>query len=299
MTEVQLEQTEQNPDEKKWARRAHLSTILTYPMALLPFPFFISSLGAMVYPFVMWLSRNKSSYSAKQSLEAMYLQALLSSVIFGIRVKFGNVDGLSVSERFMPVICYILMAFLHVVFLGIAIYRTTIGKAHHYPFSFFPLLFSSNQTKENWNELKKKFEDKVEFTEYKSQMERLDGFRVLTEKESKTLVDSTLQGLSTEYLHSLSDLRVRLAEDPLSYRKAKQFLNYFPETVSKILSQYNKLNTDVGSAEAEKRKTELNSLLSEVIKTTEQVRNKLKADETLNLDVEITAMKKNIEFGGY
>ncbi|MCW7479920.1 DUF4870 domain-containing protein [Leptospira kanakyensis] len=287
MTEVQLEQ---NVEEKKWARRAHLSTILTYPMALLPFPFFISSLGAMVYPFVMWLSRNKSSYSAKQSLEAMYLQALLSLGFFGFGAKFGD-------DRVLLVFSYVLMAFLHVVFLGIAIYRTTIGKAHHYPFSFFPLLFSSNQTKENWNELKKKFEDKVEFTEYKSQMERLDGFRLSTEKESKSLTDPSLQGLCNEYLHSLSDLRVNLAEDPLSYRKAKQFLNYFPETVSKILGQYNKLS--VGSPDAEKRKTELNSLLSEVIKTTEQVRNKLKADETLNLDVEITAMKKNIEFGGY
>ncbi|TGL86792.1 DUF4870 domain-containing protein [Leptospira congkakensis] len=287
MTEVQLEQ---NQEEKKWARRAHLSTILTYPMALLPFPFFISSLGAMVYPFVMWLSRNKSSYSAKQSLEAMYLQALLSLGFFGFGAKFGE-------DRVLLVFSYVLMAFLHVVFLGIAIYRTTIGKAHHYPFSFFPLLFSSNQTKENWNELKKKFEDKVEFTEYKSQMERLDGFRLSTEKESKSLSDGSLQGLCNEYLHSLSDLRVNLAEDPLSYRKAKQFLNYFPETVSKILGQYNKLS--VGSPESEKRKTELNSLLSEVIKTTEQVRNKLKADETLNLDVEITAMKKNIEFGGY
>ncbi|XDD54037.1 hypothetical protein AB3N62_16420 [Leptospira sp. WS4.C2] len=289
MIEVQLEQ---NQEEKKWARRAHLSTILTYPMALLPFPFFISSLGAMVYPFVMWLSRNKSSYSAKQSLEAMYLQAMLSLGFFGFGAKFGD-------DRVLLVFSYVFMAFLHVILLGIAIYRTTIGKAHHYPFSFFPLLFSSNQTKENWNELKKKFEDKVEFTEYKSQMERLDGFRILTEKESKLLTDPTLQGLSNEYLHSLSDLRVRLAEDPLYYRKAKQFLNYFPETVSKILSQYNKVSADAGSSETEKRKTELNSLLSEVIKTTEQVRNKLKADETLNLDVEITAMKKNIEFGGY
>lgn len=289
MTEVQLEQ---NQDEKKWARRAHISTILTYPMALLPFPFFISSLGAMIYPFVMWLSRNKSSYSAKQSLEAIYLQALLSLGFFGFGTKFGD-------DRVLLVFSYVFMAFLHVILLGIAIYRTTIGKAHSYPFSFFPLLFSSNTTKENWNELKKKFEDKVEFTEYKSQMERLDGFRLLTEKESKSLTDPTLQGLSTEYLHSLSDLRVRLAEDPLSYRKAKQFLNYFPETVSKILSQYNKVSVDVGSSDTEKRKTELNSLLSEVIKTTEQVRNKLKADETLNLDVEITAMKKNIEFGGY
>ncbi|TGK80751.1 hypothetical protein EHQ31_12845 [Leptospira montravelensis] len=289
MTEVQLEQ---NQEEKKWARRAHLSTILTYPMALLPFPFFISSLGAMVYPFVMWLSRNKSSYSAKQSLEAMYLQALLSLGFFGFGAKFGD-------DRVLLVFSYVFMAFLHVIFLGIAIYRTTIGKEHHYPFSFFPFLFSANKTKENWNELKKKFEDKVEFTEYKTQMDKLDGFRAQTEKESKSLSDSSLQSLCSEYLHSLSDLRVRLAEDPLSYRKAKQFLNYFPETVSKILNQYNKVSLEGNSPESEKRKTELNSLLSEVIKTTEQVRNKLKADETLNLDVEITAMKKNIEFGGY
>lgn len=289
MSEVQLEQ---NQEERKWARRAHLSTILTYPMALLPFPFFISSLGAMVYPFVLWLSRNKSSYSAKQSLEAMYLQALLSLGFFGFGTKFSN-------DRVLLVFSYVLMAFIHVVFLGIAIYRTTIGKAHHYPFSFFPFLFSSNQTKENWNELKKKFEDKVEFSDYKSQMEKLDGFRITTEKESKLLKDLNLQGLCNEYLHSLSDLRVKLAEDPLSYRKAKQFLNYFPETVFKILNQYNQLSSEVNSPESEKRKTELSSLLSEVIKTTEQVRNKLKADETLNLDVEITAMKKNIEFGGY
>lgn len=289
MSEVQLEQ---NQEERKWARRAHLSTILTYPMALLPFPFFISSLGAMVYPFVLWLSRNKSSYSAKQSLEAMYLQALLSLGFFGFGTKFSN-------DRVLLVFSYVLMAFIHVVFLGIAIYRTTIGKAHHYPFSFFPFLFSSNKTKENWNELKKKFEDKVEFSDYKSQMEKLDGFRITTEKESKLLKDLNLQGLCNEYLHSLSDLRVKLAEDPLSFRKAKQFLNYFPETVSKILNQYNQLSSEVNSTESEKRKTELSSLLSEVIKTTEQVRNKLKADETLNLDVEITAMKKNIEFGGY
>ena len=289
MTDVQLEQ---NQEEKKWARRAHISTLLTYPMALLPFPFYFSSLGAMVYPFVMWLSRTKSSYSAKQSLEAMYLQALLSLGYFGFGTKFGE-------DRVLLVFSYVLMAFLHVIFLGIAIYRTTIGKPHHYPFSFFPLLFSSHQTKENWNELKKKFEDKIEFSEYKSQMEKLDAFRLSTEKDSKSLTDVGLQGLCNEYLHSLSDLRVKLAEDPLAYRKAKQFLNYFPETVSKILNQYIRVNQNTNTPEADKRKSELNSLLSEVIKTTEQVRNKLKADETLNLDVEITAMKKNIEFGGY
>ncbi|MGV3664915.1 MAG: DUF4870 domain-containing protein [Leptospira bouyouniensis] len=289
MTDVQLEQ---NQEEKKWARRAHISTLLTYPMALLPFPFYFSSLGAMVYPFVMWLSRSKSSYSAKQSLEAMYLQALLSLGYFGFGTKFGD-------DRVLLVFSYVFMAFIHVIFLGIAIYRTTIGKPHHYPFSFFPFLFSSSQTKENWNELKKKFEDKVEFSEYKTQMEKLDAFRLSTEKDAKILTDANLQGLCNEYLHSLSDLRVKLAEDPLSYRKAKQFLNYFPETVSKILNQYIRVSQSGNSPDSEKRKSELNSLLSEVIKTTEQVRNKLKADETLNLDVEITAMKKNIEFGGY
>ncbi|MDF3822175.1 DUF4870 domain-containing protein [Leptospira sp. 96542] len=289
MAEVSIEQ---NPDEKKWARRAHLSTLLTYPLALLPFPFTLSSLGAIGFPFLLWLSRNKSSYSAKQSLEALYFQSLLSLAIFGFGNKFAE-------DRVLLVFSYVFLVFIHIVFLGISVFRTTIGKPHSYPFSFFPLLFSSNKTKENWNELKKKFDDKVEFNEFKSQMEKLDSYRSETEKSSKLLADPSLSSLCNEYILSLGDLRVRLAEDPLSYKKAKQYLNYFPETVSKILNQYLKVSTDVTAENHNRRKEELTQLFSEVIKTTEQVRKKLKADETLNLDVEITAMKKNIQFGGY
>lgn len=281
------------PEEKQWARRAHLSTLLTYPMALLPFPFSMEVLGALAFPFVIWLSRNKSSYSGKQSLEALYLQAL---VAFGY-VGFGNAFS---EDRILLVFSYVFVAVAHLLMLGFGIFKTTLGKPHHYPFSFFPLLFASSSTKQNWNELKKQFSDKVEFNEYKSFMDKLDSQKGGIEKEVKLLTDSTLLTLGNEYLHSLGDLRLRLAEEPTSYKKAKQYMNYFPETTLKILSQYNRVSKDPQLApENEKRKIELNQLLHEVIKTTEQVRAKLKADETLNLDVEITAMKKNIEFGGY
>lgn len=280
-------------DEKQWARRAHLSTLLTYPMALLPFSFSFEALGTLAFPFIIWLSRNKSSYSGKQSLEAIYLQAL---VAFGY-IGFGNVFG---NDRILLVFSYVLVGLLHTLLLGFGVFKTSLGKPHHYPFSFFPLLFASSSTKENWNALKKQFSDKVEFNEYKSFMDKLDGHKGNIEKEVKLLADTSLQSLGNEFLHSLADLRVRLAEEPLSYKKAKQYMNYFPETTSKILTQYNRVSKDPQlAAENEKRKTELNQLLHEVIKTTEQVRGKLKADETLNLDVEITAMKKNIEFGGY
>ncbi|WP_411824420.1 hypothetical protein [Leptospira sp. 'Mane'] len=281
------------PEEKKWARRAHLTTLLTYPLALLPFPFSWEVLGTLVFPFVIWLSRKKSSYSAGQALEAIYLQALIA---FGY-IGFGNAFS---GDRTLFVFSYVFVGFLHLLFLGFGVFRSTIGKPHHYPFSFFPLLFASRSTKENWNSLKKQFSDKVEFNEYKSYMEKFDSYKISIETEVKLLTDSGLQSLGNEFLHSLSDLRVKLAEDPLSYKKAKQYLNYFPETTTKILSQYNRVSRDAALAsENEKRKVELNQLLQEVIKTTEQVRGKLKADETLNLDVEITAMKKNIGFGGY
>ncbi len=281
------------PEEKHWARRAHLSTLITYPLSLLPFPFSFEVLGAFVFPFVIWLSRNKSSYSAGQALEAMYLQAILSFGYIGFGSAFSE-------DRVLLVFSYAFMGFLHLLLLGFGVFRTTLGKPHHYPFSFFPLLFSNNSTKQNWDSLKKQFSDKVEFNEYKSFMEKIDSHKLTIEKEVKQLNEVNLQSLGNEFLHSLSDLRVRLAEEPLSYKKAKQYINYFPETTSKILSQYNRVSKDPQLAtENEKRKTELNQLLHEVIKTTEQVRGKLKADETLNLDVEITAMKKNIEFGGY
>ncbi len=282
-----------SPDEKQWARRSHLSTLLTYPMALLPFSFSLEVAGSLIFPFIIWLSRNKTSYSGKQALEALYLQALLS---FGY-IGFGNVFS---EDRILLVFSYVFVGFLHLLLLGFGIFKTSLGKPHHYPFSFFPLLFSSSSTKQNWGALKKQFSDKVEFNDYKSFMDKLDAQKVGIEKEVKLLSDSTLQSLGNEFLHSLSDLRVRLAEEPLSYKKAKQYMNYFPETTLKILSQYNRVSKDPQLAEENlKRKTELNQLLHEVVKTTEQVRAKLKADETLNLDVEITAMKKNIEFGGY
>lgn len=283
---------EQDADEKKWARRAHLSTLITYPLALLPFPLLFTNLGTILFPFVIWLSRKKLSYSAKQSLEAIYLQAILTFGFFGFGDKFAN-------DRVLMVFSYVFLSFLHAILLGIGIFRTTIGKPHSYPFSFFPFLFSNSTTKENWNELKKKIGDKEVFAEFKTQMEKLDSLRVVAEKEVKSLNDSELQTLGNEYVHSLSDLRIRLTEEPTSLKKAKQFLNYFPETVAKILNQYNKVSRDNTASDQQKRKDELKQLLSEVIKTSEQVRQKLRADETLNLDVEITAMKKNIEFGGY
>ncbi|BDA80482.1 hypothetical protein LPTSP3_g34120 [Leptospira kobayashii] len=280
-------------EEKKWARRAHVTTLLTYPMALLPFPFSWEVLGTLIFPFVIWLSRKKTSYSAGQALEAMYLQALLAFGYIGLGNAFSG-------DRVLFVFSYAFVGFLHLLLLGFGVFRTTIGKPHHYPFSFFPLLFASRSTKENWNSLKKQFSDKVEFNEYKSYMEKFDSFKLSIEKEVKSLTDNGLQSLGNEFLHSLGDLRVKLAEDPLSYKKARQYLNYFPETTTKILNQYNRVSRDLSLAgDNEKRKTELNQLLQEVIKTTEQVRGKLKADETLNLDVEITAMKKNIGFGGY
>ncbi|TGN11156.1 DUF4870 domain-containing protein [Leptospira ilyithenensis] len=280
-------------EEKKWARRVHLTTLLTYPMALLPFSFSWEVLGTFVFPFVIWLSRKKTSYSAGQALEAMYLQALLAFGYIGLGNAFSG-------DRVLFVFSYVFVGFLHLLLLGFGVFRTTIGKPHHYPFSFFPLLFASRSTKENWNSLKKQFSDKVEFNEYKSYIEKFDSFKLSIEKEVRSLTDAGLQVLGNEFLHSLSELRVKLTEDPLSYKKAKQYLNYFPETTAKILNQYNHVSRDLSLAgDNEKRKTELSQLLQEVIKTTEQVRGKLKADETLNLDVEITAMKKNIGFGGY
>ncbi|GBF51513.1 hypothetical protein LPTSP4_30510 [Leptospira ryugenii] len=280
-------------EEKQWARRAHLSTLLVYPLSLLPFPFFMEALGALGIPFLFWLSRNKKSYSAAQSLEALYLQAIVS---FGY-IGFGNAFA---EDRVLLVFAYVFMGFLHLSLLGFGVFRTSLGKAHKYPFSFFPFLFSSSKTKQNWNDLKNQFSDKIEFNEYKSLMERFDTNKLQIERELKSLNDTNLITLGNEMLHSLSDLRIQLAEKPNEYKKAKQYLNYFPDTIAKILSQFNRVSSNTPSTdEGAKRKTELNQLLHEVIKTTEQVRQKIKADETLNLDVEITAMKKNIEFGGY
>ncbi|TGN17121.1 5-bromo-4-chloroindolyl phosphate hydrolysis family protein [Leptospira idonii] len=281
----------QSSEEKRWARRAHLTTLLVYPLALLPFPFAWEALGAVALPFLLWISRPSGSYSSRQALEAMYLQTLVGLGYFGFGQAFSE-------DRVLFVFSYVFVAFLHLLFLGFGVFKTTIGKPHNYPFSFIPALFASKTRKKNWNDLKKRFQNGGDFDKFKAHLEKIDSVKQTIDAEAKLLPDANLQSLANQFSVSLEDLKLRLLEDPSSYKKAEQYLNYFPETTSKILSQYNRVSRG-GEADNEKRKTELEQLLQEVIKTTKEVRGKLKADETLNLDVEITAMKKNIDFGGY
>lgn len=315
----------QNPvpkEEKVWARRSHLTTLLTYPLALLPFPFTWEVLGVMVFPFAVWLSRDKKSFSARQSLEALYLQAILSFGYIGFWNAFSH-------DRVLIVFSYGFVVFLHLVLVVLATVKVSLGVEHKYPFSFIPYLFRSNQAKENWREIRKQFSDKDQFQEFRGFLERLDNYKAQIVFEVDEITDPDLRSQGRTVIESMASLRASLTENPANFRTARQYLNYFPETTAELLKKYNSISragavggtpngstTNTGNNTAgdhshasggtartnpveEKRNANLRNLLQEIQTTTDQVRAKILSSETMALDVEIQAMKKNIDYGGY
>lgn len=283
-------------DEKKWARRAHLSTLLSYPLFFLPFSFPWVVIGNIASPFLHFLSRKRGSYSAKQSLEAVYLQSLLALMIWGVFSKFSE-------DRFLLVFGLGGAFVLHCILLSIAIFRTTLGKEHHYPFSFFPALFQNKRTIENWKDIKTKLSTGTDFSDYKAMIEKIDLFQSTLKSELEQFSDPTLKSLGLEFETQLDEIRKRLSEEPIRFKQAKQFLQYFPESTLKVVQSYNKLGfskiTNQLDEEGMKRKENLKSLFESLIQTSKQVNLKLKSEEAFHLDVEINALKKNVEYGGY
>ena len=67
-------------------------------------------------------------------MEAIYLQSILSFGYIGFGTAFSE-------DRVLLVFSYGFMVFFHALLLGIAVVKTSLGKNHNYPFSFFPFLF--------------------------------------------------------------------------------------------------------------------------------------------------------------
>ncbi len=283
-------------EEKKWARRAHLSTLLSYPLFFLPFSFPWVVVGNIASPFLHFLSRKKGSYSAKQALEAIYLQSLLALMVWGVFSKFSD-------DRFLLVLGLGGVLVLHIILLSIGVFKTTLGKEHHYPFSFFPALFRNKRTIENWKEIKTKLSAGTDFSDYKAMVEKIDLFQTNLKSELEQFSDPTLKALGLDFETQLDEIRRRLAEEPIRFKQAKQFLQYFPESTLKVVQSYNKLGfsklTNQEDEESIKRKENLKSLFESLNQTSKQVNLKLKSEEAFHLDVEINALKKNVEYGGY
>lgn len=284
-------------EERTWAKRAHLTTLLTYPLALVPLPFSWVVLGVIGLPFSVWLSRKKSSFSARQALEAIYLQSILAFGYIGFGHAFSD-------DRVLLVFSYIFMSLTHIVLLGYGMVKVSLGRDHNYPFSFIPYLFRKNAGKENWKELSKAFKEKAEFLEFKESIAKLDQFRDRIQLEVEGLNQPDLRFQGRKVLESITGLRESLLDKPNNYRISRQYLNYFPKTTAELLEKYNRIHKATISPDGEdldslKRNENLSQLMDEIHKTTEDVRGKIYASESLALDVEISAMKKNIDYGGY
>ncbi|MCG9876756.1 MAG: DUF4870 domain-containing protein [Leptospiraceae bacterium] len=284
--------------EKSWARRSHLTTLLIYPLSLLPFPFPWEALAGIVFPLFIWLARKKNSYSGRQTLEAMYLQVILGLGYLGFNNAFS-----SDPDRVLLVFSYGFLFFLHLLFVSLATVKTSLGKNHSYPFSFIPLLFRKSM--ENRLDLAKaELGSKEEFKEFSAMLGKIDQVRNLTIQSTLNWQDLDLKKEALEFSERLAKLKTKLEEKPSFYKQIKQYLNYFPDTTSQILNQYNQLSSNssshsLGDGDNQSRRSQILELLKKINETTNEVLVKYDSAQSFALDVEIEAMKKNIQLGGF
>jgi len=284
-----MKSIEYNEDERRWARRAHLVTLLTYPAFLLPLPFHWIGFGNVFFPFLLWLSRPKKTYSKRQALEAIYLQTLINLMLIGLHSKLGDDRTAWIFLGLGPIV------FLHLILLGFGVFRSTFGREHHYPFSFLPMLFGLRQTRIQWKELKKKFANKSDFKLFKDWMTRF----IERKQEVVRLTNSLpleFQSLPKEFLKGLEEIEIALQNDPSQYKSITPFLETFPETVTSILKQWLELKSESKTSE---RINMLQSFFRDLEATTEQVIQKLRSNQEFQLDIEIQAMKNSLKLGGY
>jgi len=279
---------EESKTERQWGRRAHLSTLFMYLGIFFPIPFPWMALGNVLSPFLIYLQRNKSSYSARQSLEALYLQAILGALYWGIFTNYPEDRTAQIFLGFLP------LSILHFVFLMIAVFKTTLGKEHHYPFSFFPRLFTSKKTKIEWKKIQTALGNESLFTDFRKQITNLENCIQFLEQKSLE-ASPQIRNAVGGFLPELQTLKNQLLEEPKFYSNARQFLNYFPEVTMQILKQ----SQDLASAKNPTQESKVMELFQELTKTAQSVNQKIHDQKTFHLDVEIEAMKNNLKLGGF
>ncbi len=124
---------------------------------------------------------------------------------------------------------------------------------------------------------------------------KVDGIAALTSRIPKAEVKSKIEKLVVVARGILDDIR----KDPKDARRARQFLNYYLDAVTRILTHYTELTErGIGSTDAKAALVKVESLLISLENAFEMQRASLAADDVLDLDAEISVLEKTLDMEG-
>lgn len=269
------------PEERKWARKAHLSTLLLYPLTIFPLPNPILAVLVGLLPLTIFFSRKDKEYASRQALEAVYFQSLIALGHWGIYLGFSD-------DRVMFVFSSGFLALFHFFFVMIAVIRTSFGWNHSYPFSFIPYLKLKKRIVFSNKDKQKEFEEAI-----KDLMKIEDELNTLAKKEPH--LNPYIQNLN----QSFHGLRQAIHIKPEGYVYARQFLQLIPQQFLEILEKRNKLIQIGNQLKEQEHNQHLAELMEELQNLAIQIQNRIYKEEWNKLNIELKAMKKNLEYGGF
>ncbi|MCB1191532.1 MAG: 5-bromo-4-chloroindolyl phosphate hydrolysis family protein [Leptospiraceae bacterium] len=279
-----------NREEKKWARRAHLSTALSYLLMATPLGFTFSFLANLITPFIIWLTRrNEGEYSSEQAKEAVFLQGFLAAA-------FGITSFFSAPVNYIMIVSLIIYHFIE---LTTAMIKTSYGKDFHYPFSFFPSLKKRKQKIEEEYHIFDKYKDKASAAHYKETIQSLDKTISDVEGILQKIKNESIRFKVKRILGMLEKLKENYKKDPRDIQLSRQFLSYYPDATVKILNKYVELyNQNIQTQEIIQSMQKVDSVLDSIFMAFEKLYEKLLSNDVMELDSEIEVLEKITKLEG-
>lgn len=287
------------PEEVIWARRAHLSTFLTYVLAITPlFSLQEASFLAVLAPIFISLLKRKSDYVLQQSLEAGFLQIILAFLFQSLPWIFpysgGEIqDGLFQAFRGLGYTGIGLFHLLSVVWASVSI---SYKKKYSHFLSPIPSLLARRKEKV---EIDSKVDgaSKQIFLDTKNTLEsQLTKFSYLNQK----IIDPKIRQKCANIHVSLLKLKETLEKKPTEFVSARHFFQYTMESLILILEKYLELDSlKVKDTEVIASFQKMEPVLDTILEAIEKQHRKSMDSTVLQLDTEIEVMQKTMKMGGF
>lgn len=288
-----------NPEEIKWAKRAHISTLLAYLLAISPlFNLQEASLIAVLFPLLISAFNIKSRYVLQQGMEASFLQLIVSGLLWFVPWVLPTKSDTITNALFQAFrwIGYSGIGIFHILSIllaGISIshkknyshFLSPIGKIFKKKSNMIPVgLEIDETTKKLYYETEKNFNIK------------LNSLNNLVNK----LLDSKIKAKCLKIYSSLVRMKETLETKPNDMVNARHFLHYTLDSLTLILEKYielDKLKNKDAEVIASFQKME--PVLDTILEAIEKQHRKTMDRTVLQLDTEIEVMQKTMKMGGF
>jgi 5-bromo-4-chloroindolyl phosphate hydrolysis protein len=286
-----------NPEEKSQGRKAHLWSLLTYPLAITPILTLpLAALAVAIAPLVTWFSNRKARYPSEQALEATFFQLLLAALFAAVPWCFPEATA---SDKFFRFLGYLGVAGFHIVSFIVAMIETSYGKNFKHLFSIRRFFKEKRQLTEAEEQILNSELDNVSKQMYFEVMKVCEERTEDVRKLSMQIGDYGVKQKANAIVQSLDKLLDNFRKDPRDLPPSRHFMTYTLDTLTRILGKYVDMQSEAArNSNVRQTLEKVEPVLDTIHTALEKHHAKMLENDLLDLDVDLEVMEKTIEMGG-